>query len=210
MNNNNKEGERVGERQRNKLCYLSLTFFLVDRSVRQVKSMSLFSLTTTVISYQQAQHICISSSKDKSSEVNMEDLLIQLDNLPDEILIHIFNKMSKFEVFYSLLDVDQGLNKLVRESSSIAIYLYYNMIQIQIDIIIVSTVSVPVLDQFYSKILLTSDHQVKSLFLVVTSMQRMLNSTNYSNLHDLSLYNVHTNIAVDPLLLVSDILLFLT
>jgi len=47
---------------------------------------------------------------------NMNDILVQLDDLPDEILIHIFKKLYNIEVLYSLIGVNQRLNRIVHDT----------------------------------------------------------------------------------------------
>jgi len=46
----------------------------------------------------------------------MDDLLVQLNDLPDEILIYIFKKMYNIEVLYSLISVNKRLNKILHDS----------------------------------------------------------------------------------------------
>jgi hypothetical protein len=45
----------------------------------------------------------------------MNDLLVQLDDLPDEILMYIFKKLYNDEVLYSLMDVNQRLNRILHD-----------------------------------------------------------------------------------------------
>jgi hypothetical protein len=45
----------------------------------------------------------------------MKNLSIQLDDLPDEILIYIFKKLYNHEVLYSLMGVNQRFNRIVHE-----------------------------------------------------------------------------------------------
>ncbi|CAF3775906.1 unnamed protein product [Rotaria magnacalcarata] len=46
----------------------------------------------------------------------MKDLLVQLDDLPDEILMYIFKKLCNGEVLYSLMDVNQRLDRIVHDT----------------------------------------------------------------------------------------------
>ena len=46
----------------------------------------------------------------------MEYSCVQLNDLPDEILLIILKKLSNIEVFYSLLDVNKRLNKITYDS----------------------------------------------------------------------------------------------
>jgi len=46
----------------------------------------------------------------------MEDLSIKIDTLSDEILILILRKLSNIEVLYSLIGVNQRLNRIAYDS----------------------------------------------------------------------------------------------
>ncbi|CAF3207682.1 unnamed protein product [Rotaria sp. Silwood2] len=46
----------------------------------------------------------------------MQRLFIQLDDLPDEILIYIFKKLYNVEVLYSLMGVNQQFNRIVHDT----------------------------------------------------------------------------------------------
>ncbi|CAF4291141.1 unnamed protein product, partial [Rotaria magnacalcarata] len=49
-------------------------------------------------------------------QASMKNLLVQLDDLPDEILMYIFKKLYNGEVLYSLMDVNQRLDRIVRDT----------------------------------------------------------------------------------------------
>jgi hypothetical protein len=122
----------------------------------------------------------------------MKDLLVQLNDLPDEILLHIFRKLHNVEVLFYLIDVNQRLNKIVHDpifTSNLCLLLHYpdrNAIYPLCD---------PVLDRFCSTILPEIGYQVKTLFLEGTSMNRILHASIYPNLYCLCLYNVEAQVA---------------
>ena len=98
----------------------------------------------------------------------MKDLLIQLDDLPDEILMFIFKKLYNDEVLYSLIDVNQRLNRIVRDR--IFTHDLYLLKYCRIDD---STFPLPdpILDRFCSKILPEIGHQIETLYLKGTSIE---------------------------------------
>src|SRR5277367_5992375 len=92
----------------------------------------------------------------------MKDLLVQLDDLPDEILMQIFKKLYNNEVLYSLIGVNQRLNRIVHDTIftrglCLLEYLPDNKCA--------SPLPDPILDRFCSKILPEIGHQIESLFL---------------------------------------------
>ena len=46
----------------------------------------------------------------------MEYSYVQLNDLPDEILMIIFKKLANMEILYSLVDVHKRLNRLAQDS----------------------------------------------------------------------------------------------
>ncbi|CAF3795494.1 unnamed protein product [Rotaria sp. Silwood1] len=48
--------------------------------------------------------------------MNMEYLCVQLNDLPDEILMIIFKKLANIEVLYSLANVNKRLNRIAQDS----------------------------------------------------------------------------------------------
>ena len=46
----------------------------------------------------------------------MKEVFVQLNDLPDEILLLIFKKLENFTLLYSFIDVNKRFNKLVRDS----------------------------------------------------------------------------------------------
>jgi len=122
----------------------------------------------------------------------MNDLLVQLDDLPDEILVHMFRKLYNVEALFYLIDVNQLLNRILHDpifTSNLSLLIYYrdrNSIYPLCDL---------VLDRFCSTILPQIGHQIKTLFLEGTSTNRILRASNYPNLHCLSLYNIEVEVA---------------
>jgi hypothetical protein len=121
----------------------------------------------------------------------MNDSFIQLDDLPDEILLIIFKKLNKISTLYSLLGVNKRLNTIVHDpifTSYLALFIRYTNGDINplID---------PILDRFCSQILPEIHDNIKWLNLEPLSMERVLLSTTYPNLYGLGLYNIQEEIA---------------
>ena len=98
----------------------------------------------------------------------MKNILLQFDDLPDEILTHIFKKLDNVQVVYSLMGVNQRLNRIILGPSftSDLSFLRYGRKKNS-----TSPSSDSILDQFCSKILPQIGHQVKRLCLERTSMK---------------------------------------
>ena len=121
----------------------------------------------------------------------MKELLVHLDDLPDEILIQIFKKLHNMEVLYYLIDVNQRLNRIVHDpafTSNLCLLTYcpYKNITCPLPDI--------VLDRFFA-ILPKIGHRIRTLCLEGRSMERILQATNYPNLYGLALYHVDVEVA---------------
>ncbi|CAF3433025.1 unnamed protein product [Rotaria sp. Silwood1] len=117
----------------------------------------------------------------------MNDLLVQLDDLPDEILMYIFKKLYNDEVLYSLMDVNQRLNRILHDrifTRHLRLLKYCRIDN--------STIPLPdsILHRFCSKILPKIGHQIETLYLERTSIERALHATNYINLKKLGLCDI--------------------
>ncbi|CAF1560509.1 unnamed protein product [Rotaria sp. Silwood1] len=116
----------------------------------------------------------------------MECTYIQLDELPDKILMNIFNKLRNVEILYSLLDVNKRLHKIVNDSiftSCLTLFerstddLYYSL-------------NNSILDRFCLKILPQIHDKIKCINIESSSMERILLSSSYPNLKELGLYDL--------------------
>jgi len=123
----------------------------------------------------------------------MQRLFIQLDDLPDEILTHIFKKLYNAEVLYSLMGVNQRLNRIVHDT-----IFTRDLCLLEYCPVDDSTfpLSDPIIDRFCSKILPEIGHQIETLFLERTSIERVLRATNYSNLNNLGLCDIDNKLAM--------------
>ncbi|CAF1226607.1 unnamed protein product [Rotaria sordida] len=114
----------------------------------------------------------------------MEHLSIQLNDLPDEIIIFILRKLYDAEVLYSLIGVNKRLSTITNDSiftSHLTLTYFSDDFHYPLPD--------PMVDRFCSKILHEIHHKIKWLNLESTSIQRILRATNYPNLYGLGLYD---------------------
>ncbi|CAF2878107.1 unnamed protein product [Rotaria sp. Silwood2] len=123
----------------------------------------------------------------------MQRLFIQLDDLPDVILIYIFKKLYNVEVLYSLMGVNQRFNRIVHDTIFTRV-LY--LLKYCPDDDSTFPLPDPILDRFCSKILPEIGHQIETLFLERTSVERVLYATNYPNLNNLGLCDIDIKLAM--------------
>ncbi|CAF4471097.1 unnamed protein product, partial [Rotaria sp. Silwood2] len=123
----------------------------------------------------------------------MEYSCIQLNDLPDEILIYILKKSSNAEVLYSLLGVNKRLNKIVHDS------IFTNDLSLLMSTSDGFVYSLPdlILYRFCSHILPKIHQKIQWLHLESLSMERILRVTNYPNLYGISLHNIQAKTAID-------------
>ncbi|CAF3980672.1 unnamed protein product [Rotaria sp. Silwood1] len=121
----------------------------------------------------------------------MEDSLIQLNDLPDEILMMILKKLHSCDVLYSLIGVNKRLDTIVQDSFFTAYltltvppYGFLNFTD-------------PILDRFCSKILPKIHHKIGWINVESSSMERFLRSKNYPNLYGLGLCHLASETARD-------------
>ncbi|CAF2520830.1 unnamed protein product [Rotaria sp. Silwood2] len=121
----------------------------------------------------------------------MEELLIKLNDLPDEILIIILKNLYNFETFYSLIGVNKRFNRIAHNSiftTHLTLMTFLND----------SIYCLPdlILDRFCLQILLEIHYKIKWLNLESISMERILRITNYPNLYGLGLYGIDVENAI--------------
>jgi hypothetical protein len=117
----------------------------------------------------------------------MKDFLVQFDNLPDEILMYILKKLYNHEVLYSLMSVNQRLNRIAHDrifTRHLCLLEYCRIDDSSIPL------SDSILDRFCSKILPEIGHEIETLYLEETSIERVLHATNYPNLNNLGLCDI--------------------
>jgi hypothetical protein len=121
----------------------------------------------------------------------MEYFNVQLDDLPDEILLIIFKKMSDVEVLYSLTDVNQRLNKIVYDPVSTSHLTFSKGFSNNS----ISPSSIPMLDRFLFQILPKIHDKIKWVDLATSFIERILLFPKSPNLHRLDLYDLEIECA---------------
>ena len=116
----------------------------------------------------------------------MEHSYIQLDDLPDEILLLIFKELLNIEVLYSLIDVNDRLNRIAHDpmfTNHLSLMKYSSNVSIH-------PLSESMLNRFCLKILPEIYQKIQWLNLESSSMERIFLTRNYPNLTGLGLYHI--------------------
>jgi hypothetical protein len=114
---------------------------------------------------------------------------LNLLDLPNEILLIIFNKLNMADVLYSLVDVNQRFNQLALDRFYIR---HLNMTCMTIKSFYDRTYSIDnqVLDRICNNILPRIDHQIKELIVEQYSIDRILHTLNCPQLYSLTLMDL--------------------
>jgi hypothetical protein len=108
---------------------------------------------------------------------------INILDLPNEMLLAIFNKLNMVHMLYSLVDVNQRFDQLVLDSLCI----HHLDFVVKRDDIHNSSIDGHILDRICSKILPRINEKITKLTLEPHSMERIISAVNYPQLHSLSL-----------------------
>ena len=112
--------------------------------------------------------------------------MVELNDLPDEILIYILKKLYNIEVLYSLIGVSRRLSRIAHDST----FTSHLTLRFFTDDFI-DPWPYPILDQLCLTILPEIHRQIKWLDLESSSsLERVLLATNYPNLYGLGIYDV--------------------
>ncbi|CAF2954961.1 unnamed protein product [Rotaria sp. Silwood2] len=122
----------------------------------------------------------------------MEYSCLQLNDLPDEILLIIFKKVNNVALLYSLFDVNKRLNKILHDpifTSHLSLLNCHSSDCIY-------RLSGTILDRYCLQILPKIHHKLEWLNLESSSMTRILLCTDYPKLCGLGLYNLDRQKAI--------------
>ncbi|CAF0819538.1 unnamed protein product [Rotaria sp. Silwood1] len=124
-------------------------------------------------------------------EINMKNLCIELNDLPDEILLIILKKLDNLEVLYSFQGVNERFNKIIHDPifTSRLNFLKWSPNKF------ISKFSDIIIEQFCSKILPDIHMKIKWLDLESSFMKNILHVADYPNLYGLGLYNIEEETA---------------
>ncbi|CAF3273585.1 unnamed protein product [Rotaria sp. Silwood2] len=119
----------------------------------------------------------------------MVDSSIELNDLPDEILMMILKKLHNSDVLYSLIDVNKRLDTIVKDS------IFTNNLTLTTPFNGLNQFPDTIIDRFCREILPKINTRIQSLSVESSTMERILLATNYPNLHRLGIYNVPSETA---------------
>lgn len=126
-----------------------------------------------------------------SSDSNNLNIL----DLPNEILLIIFNKLHTVDTLYSLVDVNERFDQLVLDSLHIRNLDTASMI-IRSNIDRTISTDNRVLSRICEKILPRIHHKLSELTVEQDSMHRILFTVNYPQLYSLSLVNFQEDMLI--------------
>jgi hypothetical protein len=112
----------------------------------------------------------------------MENSFIQLNDLPDEILLLILKKLPSTDVLYSLIGINKRLDTMVKDS------IFTKCLTFTEHWGDLNRITEAMLNRFCIEILPIIRHKISWLNLESSSMDRILLSTSYPNLYGLALY----------------------
>ncbi|CAF3759722.1 unnamed protein product [Rotaria socialis] len=118
---------------------------------------------------------------------------IKLNDLPNEILMIILKNLHTIDVLYSLVGADKRLNAFVNDS----IFTKYLTLMSSSPTGLSYSFTDKILDRFCEEILPEIHHKIEWLNVAPPSIERILVSTNYSNLRELDLYDLSSDTAMD-------------
>jgi hypothetical protein len=117
----------------------------------------------------------------------MKDSCVGLNDLPDEILLIIFEKLNNIDLLYSLEGVNQRLNKVVHSPIFTS---HLNFVKCLPHNFIDLFSCDMMLNRFCLQIVPEIRDKIKWLHLESSSMKHVLCAADYPNLDGLSLYNI--------------------
>jgi hypothetical protein len=118
--------------------------------------------------------------------IKMRYLGIQLFDLPDEILLIIFEKFNNIELFYSLIGVHQRLDNVLHDS------IFTNTLTLldKFSPPHICSLSPSVLDRLCSQVLPDIAYKIKWLNVEGSSLARILSAEDFPNLSGLGVYRI--------------------
>ena len=111
---------------------------------------------------------------------------LQLIDLPDQMLIEIFNKLKSVDVLYSILGVNKRFDRLAHDTK------FTGFLDLTTKTSLGEQCALPnfMLDQFCLCILPQINHNIESFLLESSSMKRILCACDYPKLHKLTLNSI--------------------
>jgi hypothetical protein len=116
-------------------------------------------------------------------KLNMNRSTINITDLPDEMILTIWNKLNKFDVLYSFLGVNKRFDRMVRDAAYTRSVEFINNQSKNGNCSLLD----PILDRFCFYILPQIYQSVECLTLEPLSMERILRASGYPHLRKLTL-----------------------
>ncbi|CAF3867535.1 unnamed protein product [Rotaria sordida] len=117
----------------------------------------------------------------------MKNFCVELNDLPDEILLIIFKKLNNLQVLYSFQGINERLNKIIYDPIFTSCL---NFLQWSSSKFINKFPSDVILDRFCSEILPEISMKIKWFDLESSSMKHILCAADCPNLYGIGLYNI--------------------
>ncbi|CAF3888228.1 unnamed protein product [Rotaria sp. Silwood1] len=130
----------------------------------------------------------IDHNKKYQLDMNMNTLNnndINILDLPDELLLCIFNKLHTIEMLYSLVNVNQRFDRLVLDP----FYIHHLDLTVKPLLYHNSPVNNQIFDRIRTQVLPRIHHKVNKFTVEPLSMECILGTIDYSELNSLSLVN---------------------
>ncbi len=118
--------------------------------------------------------------------MNIPHLFVQLEDIPDEILMIIFKKMKRALALYSLMGINRRLNRILRDPTFVS---HLTLMTCSSDGFIYPMYKKSI-DRFCLHILPEIHWNIKWLNLEVSSMERLLLAVEYPRIEGFGLYNI--------------------
>ena len=121
----------------------------------------------------------------------MDSLTVSILDLPDEILLIIFKKLDNIDLLYSLIDINQKLDKILCDINFTK----------DVDLTIISSNDTNdlklnvMMDRFCTFILFRIHNNVEALSVEASLLKNIFRTINYPNLHKLTILNLNMDMA---------------
>ncbi|UJR15355.1 hypothetical protein I4U23_002304 [Adineta vaga] len=129
----------------------------------------------------------LKTEKNISLRINMEYSCTRLNDLPDEILMMICQKLNNFDVLYCLKGINQRFDRIVHDSIFTSRLSFVKCFKCNfIDLLQCDAIR----NRYCLQILPDIHDKIKRLDLEASSVKQILHATDYPNLNSLGLYNI--------------------
>ena len=123
----------------------------------------------------------------------MERFCVQLNDLPEELLLIVFRKLSNVDLLYSCLGISSRLDRILNDP------LFTNDLRLVMSSIddVICPLSDGIINRFCLEILPKINEKIQSLTVVSLYMERILCAADYPNLCKLCLVSIQEEQVTD-------------